>query len=215
MNGTRAGDLTLEICSPWLADDRRRLRFARPRRADAHLAGVVDDEVRTRVHATLTALIDNEEALTAAHRALPTTFCHGDAVPNNISVGGVPTILIDWQACGRGAVGNDLGDLLRVPGLEFGPVEVARCQAAYREGVAATAPSAPARDEIDFGYRHRFVTLSLRRQLLLLPAPAPSGRAAALRAAAVRAWSGRRRSRVTANLHRICDEAQALLALVR
>jgi hypothetical protein len=110
---------------------------------------------------------------------------------------------------------SSFGEQLSLPGRALDPTAIERCRAAYRDGVADTAPTPPTQAEVDVGYRHRFVALSLRVQLLSLPGPQRSGRTAELRDAAARAWWGRRRSRVTANLHRVCDEAHALLAAVR
>ena len=216
MNGAHVGDPGLGTRWPWIADSGRSLRFARPRWADARLKDVVDDDVRRRVRRTLAVLVSHEAMLSDAQAELPRTFMHGDAVPSNVSVGRERVVLFDWNACGRGPVGTELGYLLCVPGAALDPTVVERCRQAYQDGLASVASQLPTAAEVELGYRYRFVTLSLRLQLALLPStPRPSGRVARVRDLAILTWSGRRRSRVEANLTRICDEAEALLALVR
>jgi hypothetical protein len=215
MNGTYAGDPDLAARTPWIADRRRSPRLARPRWTDARLRGVVADEVRTLVRHTAAELVAQEEALSRAWAGLPRTFSHGDAVPNNVSVGSEPVLLFDWSSCGRSPVGTDLGYLLGLPGAPLSTSAIDRCREAYRGAMTAAAPGCAGDEDIEFGYRYRFVTLSLRNQLNLLPPARPDGRLARARDLVITTWDGRRRARVEANLIRICDEANALLALVR
>jgi hypothetical protein len=221
MNGAHVGDETLARRHEWLAAaTRRALPFVRPRRAMQRLTGVIDDDLTRRVGRTSRVLVENEAVLTRVHSDLPTTFCHGDANPSNVVVDHALrdhcVALFDWSVCGLDAVATDLGSLLAVPGAPIDPAVVERCLRAYSEGLATSAASpVPSAEALEYGYRHRFVTYSLRRQLALLPStPRPAGRVGRLRDSATLAWSGRRRSRIGANLTRWCDEADALLALV-
>jgi hypothetical protein len=220
MNGAHLSDDTLIARFPWLCDsERHAAAFVRPKWATKRLTGKFDDDLTERVARTLHTLADHESELSQAHRGLPRTFSHGDANINNVAVAGQSArrdervALFDWSMCRVAAVAADLGNLLGVPGPRIPPSAVDLCLRSYREGMAATAATTPSAEQIAFGYRHRLVSFSLRRQLELLPSTTrPVGRFATMRDTAALAWSGRRRSRVAANLTRLCDEAELLLA---
>jgi len=195
------------------AHDRRPVSFARPHWARRRLSGVVGDLVRSRVELTLEALATNEQRIAAAVADLPTAFCHGDPHPRNLCTGTGRVVLLDWGAASLAPVGTDLGHLLGVPGRAVPPELVAECLAAYRAAADVAGAALSARD-VELGYRSRFVSNSIERQLIQLPKARPAGRLARLGDAARLAWTGQRRSRIESNLHRGCDEAEALLDLV-
>jgi hypothetical protein len=170
MNGRWLADRSLIERWPWGSETPRRLgRFVRPQRRQ--LTGVLDDELAGRVLRTLAALAEREVELVQAHAGLPTTFCHGDAVPSNLLVGEGRVVLFDWSVSGLGAVGTDVGSLLSIPGPGVSDEVVGRCLRAYREGIGAKDRASA--DEIELGYRLWFVSRSLRRQLAHLPPASP------------------------------------------
>lgn len=79
--------------------------------------------------------------------ALPTTLCHGDFYPRNIFLRptevGNQSVAIDWASCGRGAIGEDLSQLVDISlvWFEADPAVAAelesRCLAGYLEGLRA------------------------------------------------------------------------------
>jgi hypothetical protein len=113
-------------------------------------------------------------------------------------------------------VGSDLASLVRLPGPHFADDVVRRCLLEYRRSLTA-ASGAPLADsqQVELGFLHRFVSMSLRWQLTQLaspPGPDTVGRAD--RRPLPRCSLRRGRSSAERNLARICERADRLLQLL-
>ena len=140
-------------------------------------------------------LVLAEKALTSRFHALPRTFCHGDAHAGNVILD--PTragrvVLIDWSMAHLGPAGRDLGRLLSVPYMSsHRGMDPDRCRDDYLESLS---PTIARTDDVLFAYRYEMVWQSMK-------------------------WWGTRpvltkRRLRTADVNRICDAAENLLAQV-
>jgi len=211
------GALTAGDGFEWLAQPVPRGMPLPPARDVArYLHGVVSADVVTPVTDVLDRLHSARPLLLDALCALPVAWSHGDCHPGNLSMDGTCTVVLDWSKSCRAPVGVDLGHLLGLaePALRRAPDLMATCLDTFRDGVHAAVGTAPTRAELELAFGHRFVTRGLRWQLAALPPPREAAVTARTRAALLRAWHGRRRSTVEANLRRWRNEAERLLAAV-
>ena len=155
----------------------------------------LERSVGDRLVATFRRFTRQEDDLAVRYTSLPTTLCHGDAHAGNVLINpSAPeqVVLIDWSMVHLGPVGADLGRLLSVPYMSLGRgLDPEACVAAYRSALGVP-PEAEV--QVLFAARYSVVWQSLRWW-------------------ATRPQLSQRRLH-PGDVHRVCDAAEELLAVV-